>query len=87
VPDFYRRRTTHALTGYDSSYRFTDPAWVFGAGLTIFRTRHVAIYPAAEAIVVRGDAQNYVVTSMTVHVSYHFELHSSPPAGSNRTGA
>jgi hypothetical protein len=52
-----------------------------------FQSRHVAIHPAAEAIVVRGDAQNYVVTSMTVHVSYHFEVHPNPPAGSNRTGS
>jgi hypothetical protein len=37
VPDFYRRRTVQASTGYDSSYRFADPAWVFGAGLTISR--------------------------------------------------
>jgi hypothetical protein len=31
------------------------------AGLTIFRSRHMAIHPAAEAIVVRGDSQNYMV--------------------------
>ena len=87
VPDFYRRRIADASPGYDSSYRFTDPAWDFGGGLTIFRSRHVAIHPAAEAIVVRRDAQSYVVTSVTVHVSYHFELHSSTPAGSNRSGS
>jgi hypothetical protein len=87
VPDFYRRRTADASPGHDSSYRFTDPAWVFGGGLTIFRSRHVAIHPAAEAIVVRRDAQSYVVTSVTVHVSYHFELHPSPPSGSRRTGS
>ena len=82
VPDFYRRRIADASSGYDSSYRFTDPAWVFGGGLTIFRSRHVAIHPAAEAIVVRRDAQSYVVTSVTVHISYHFELHPSPAARS-----
>jgi hypothetical protein len=87
VPDFYRRRSADASPGHDSSYTFTDPAWVFGAGLTIFRSGHVAIHPAAEAILVRRDAQNYVVTSMTVHVSYHFELHPTTPAGSNRTGS
>jgi outer membrane protein with beta-barrel domain len=87
VPDFYRRRTADASPGFDSSYRFTDPAWIFGAGLTLFRSRHVAIHPAAEAIVVRRDAQNYVVTSVTVHVSYHFELHPNPSKGSNRTGS
>jgi hypothetical protein len=87
VPDFYRRRIADASPGYDSSYRFTDPAWVVGGGLTIFRSHHVAIHPAAEAIVVRRDAQSYVVTSVTVHVSYHFELHPSPAAGSNRTGS
>jgi opacity protein-like surface antigen len=87
VPDFYRRRIADRSPGYDSSYRFTDPAWSFGGGLTIFRSRHVAIHPAAEAIVVRGGAQSYVVTSATVHVSYHFELHPNPAAGSNRTGS
>jgi opacity protein-like surface antigen len=87
VPDFYRRRTADASPGFDSSYRFTDPAWVFGGGVTIFRSHHVAIHPAAETIVVRRDAQSYVVASVTVHVSYHFELHSDTPAGSNRSGS
>ena len=86
VPDFYRRRTADTSQGFDSSYRFTDPAWVVGAGLTVFRSRHVAIHPAAEAIVVRRDGQSYVVTSMTVHFSYHFELHPNPAVGSNRGG-
>ena len=85
VPDFYRRRTTDASPGYDSLYRFTDPAWVFGSGLTIFRSRHVAIHPAAEAIVVRRDAQSYVVTSGPF-TRYLFELDPSPPSGSRRIG-
>lgn len=43
-------------------------------------SRHIALQPAVEAIIVTADSQSYTLTAFTVRVAYHFEDH--PVTGS-----
>ena len=58
-----------------SDERFTDPAVVFGGGVSIFATRNMSIRPEVETIWVRQDSMNHFVTSVSVRFAYHFESH------------
>jgi hypothetical protein len=84
VPDFYRRRMDDAASGPRASSEFTDPSFILGGGVNIFVTPHIAIRPDVETMIVRRDAQSYVVTAVTVHMAYHFESHPVRPARTNR---
>lgn len=84
VPDFYRRRMAASTTGPGATTTFTDPSFIFGGGVNVFVTRHIAIRPDVEAMVVRRDSQNYVVTVVAVHMAYHFESHPVTPARTAR---
>jgi hypothetical protein len=53
-----------------------------GGGVNVFVARHVAIRPDIEAKIVRRNAQNYVVTAVSVHMSYHFEDQPITPSRS-----
>jgi outer membrane protein with beta-barrel domain len=75
VPDFYRRRMLGATAEVGATDTFTDPSFVVGGGINIFVTPHIAIRPDVETMIVRRDAQTYVVTAAAVHVAYHFESH------------
>jgi hypothetical protein len=50
--------------------------------LNVFVARHLAIRPDVEATIVRRNAQNYVVTAVSVHMAYHFEDHPITPSRS-----
>ena len=76
MPSFYRDRMT-AAPGRGAT--FTDPAFVFGAGLSVFAARHLAIRPQADVFVVTRNSQTYVVYTAAVQVAYHFENHPITP--------
>jgi hypothetical protein len=77
VPGFYRRRMTgNAGLGTDT---FTDPSLVVGGGVNLFVSRHLAIRPDVEAMIVMRNSRSHVVTAATVHLAYHFEDHPVTP--------
>ena len=75
IPDFYSQRMTPPGVPSESAERFTDPAFVFGGGVSIFASRNVSIRPEVETIWLRNDGMNYFVTSAMVRFAYHFEEH------------
>jgi hypothetical protein len=77
IPDFYRRRIAMHGDGPGIMSTFTDPSFVFGGGLNVFVTRHVAIRPDVETMIVVRDSASHVVTAVAVHLAYHFE---NPPS-------
>jgi hypothetical protein len=79
VPDFYRRRIAANTPGPGATSTFTDPSFILGGGVNIFVTRHIAIRPDVESMIVRRDSQHYVVTAVAVHIAYHFESHPIAP--------
>jgi hypothetical protein len=84
VPDFYRRRISTGPQGPGTTHTFTDPAFVFGGGVNVFLSRHLAIRPHVEAMAVRRDRHDYLVTSAAVRVAYYFESRPvTPLRGSN----
>jgi hypothetical protein len=81
MPDFYRRRLG---PGFGMTHTFTDPSFVVGGGVNVFTSRHWAIRPEIEAIVVRRQSRSHVVTAVTMGVAYHFEEHPVTPAGERK---
>lgn len=82
IPSFHRRRMgavppVRRLT-------FTDPALVFGGGVNMFVSRHFAVRPDVEAMIVMRDSQRHVVTTAAVHLAFHFEDHPVTPARRGR---
>ena len=80
LPDFYRRRLGAGESTLGSSSTFTDPTVVIGGGVNLFTTRHIALRPEIEAIVLRRDSRSHVVTAVTFRVAYHFEDHPMTPS-------
>jgi hypothetical protein len=78
VPDFYRRRLPPDTFGV--RHTFTDPSFIAGGGVNLFVSRHLAIRPEVQAMVVRRDSNQLVVTAATAHVVYHFEEHPVTPS-------
>jgi hypothetical protein len=78
VPEFYARRMRSGISA-ESERRFTDPSVVAGGGVSVFVNRHLAIRPDAEAAVVFRGGHSHVVTTIAVHVVYHFEDHPVTP--------
>lgn len=84
LPDFYRRRLGAGGSALATSFTFTDPSFVIGGGVDVFRTRHIALHPEIQATVVTRQSRTYVVTTVTMHVAYHFEDHPITPARERR---
>ena len=80
MPDFYRRRLLAPASAFGMPRSFTDPSFVLGGGVNVFASRHLAIRPEIEAIVVRRNSRSHIVTAVTMHVAYHFEDHPITPA-------
>jgi hypothetical protein len=74
VPEFYQDR----ITATDRTV--TDPAWVFGGGISLLASRRISIRPEVESLLVRGGGQNYFVTSFAVRLAYHFGDRPGAPA-------
>ena len=81
IPSFHRRRMGPRLTGRQT---FTDPALVFGGGVNVFVTRHVAVRPDVEAMVVMRDSRRHVVAIAAFHIAFHFEDHPVTPSRRTR---
>ena len=79
IPEFYARRLTPAAVMTGTRQTFTDPAFVAGGGVSIFASRHVSVRPEIEVMLVPNDSEINVITSFTVRLAYHFELHRVTP--------
>jgi hypothetical protein len=79
VPPFYANRMTSTgpLATHDQT--FTDPAFVVGAGISLFANRHFAVRPDVETMVIRHGGESHVVTSFAIRLAYHFEDHPVTP--------
>ena len=78
IPAFYQQR----ITATDRTV--TDPAFVFGGGVSLFASRRTSIRPEAETIFVRSSGQNYFVTTFAARFVYHFEDRPITPAMRSR---
>lgn len=79
LPDFYRGRIAGNAAIAGTTVTFTDPFFIFGAGVNLFLTRHIAIRPDIDVKIVRRHSQSYAVTAVAVHLAYHFEEHPLAP--------
>ena len=75
MPAFYSHRMVSPTNGTTVTQSFTDPSFHIGAGVNVFMSRHIALQPAIEAIIVTADSQSYTFTAMTIRLAYHFEDH------------
>lgn len=82
MPDFYRRRIVDQPERFGASTTFTDPSLVFGGGVNVFASRHVAIRSDVDATVVMRNSRARVIMTAAVHLAYHFEDHPITPARS-----
>ena len=74
IPEFYESRITA------TARTLTDPAFVFGGGVSLFASRRISIRPEVETMLVRRDGQNYFVTSLAARFAYHFGDRPTTPA-------
>lgn len=79
IPAFHRNRMATG-TAPQTRATFTDPTFVFGGGVNLFVSRHIAVRPDVEATVVMRDSRRYVVTTAGIHLAFHFEDHPVTPA-------
>jgi hypothetical protein len=79
APKFYsdRFKTTTDVT---RNQRFTDPAFIVGAGVNMFVSENVALRPEVETMFVVHDGESHVVPVFTVHLVYHFADHPVTPS-------
>lgn len=78
IPEFYQQR----ITATDRTV--TDPAFVFGGGVSLFASRRISIRPEVESVLVRASGQNYFVTTVAARFVYHFEDRPMTPAVRSR---
>jgi hypothetical protein len=75
IPMFYAQRMGNVQLGADgwmSSRSFTDPAVVFGGGVTFNATRSLYVRPEARALMVVGDGDTYTVGFVTLRMGFRF---------------
>jgi opacity protein-like surface antigen len=75
MPAFYKSRMISSANGTTMTQSFTDPSFHIGAGINVFVSRHIALQPAVEAMIVTADSQSYTLTAVTIRIAYHFEDH------------
>jgi hypothetical protein len=75
MPEFYGRRMGTALRDGMMMRTFTDPSVVFGAGISMAATRHIAIRPAIELTTVLRNNHSFVTVGAVVRLAYRFEDH------------
>jgi len=66
VPEFYQGR----ITATDRTV--TDPAFVFGGGVSLMVSGRMSLRPEIETLLARDAGQNYFVTTFAVRLAYHF---------------
>lgn len=79
MPEFYSRRVSGTDPGLTAPKTLTDPAFLFGGGVNFQLSRHLALRPDVEVMMVFDDSHNYWVTGVAVHFAYHFEDHPVTP--------
>ena len=84
IPDFYARRMTDAAAR--TGRTFTDPTLVAGGGVSVFLNRHIAVRPDVQVTFVRRNGDGHTVTTMAVHLVYHFEHHPVTPTRRSSAG-
>ncbi|HEY7445458.1 MAG TPA: outer membrane beta-barrel protein [Vicinamibacterales bacterium] len=77
MPEFYSRRIS--ATDPAQPRTFTDPAFIFGGGVNIYLSRHLAVRPNVDVMMVFDNSYDYWVTGFAVHFAYHFEDHPVTP--------
>jgi hypothetical protein len=73
LPGFYQQRLASSASTHPT---FTDPSFVFAAGVNTFTTSHFSIRPDVSVRIVTRSADSYAVAMAGVHVTYHFEMHA-----------
>jgi hypothetical protein len=84
IPSFYARRLSEPGMMAGTHRSFVDPAFVAGGGVSIFASRHVSVRPEVEVMLVHHGSENYVLTSVSVRLAYHFETHRVTPDHARR---
>ncbi len=79
VPAFYRLRMGGHGMAPTSRDTFTDPSFIIGGGVNLYVSRHIAIRPVVNAVVVRRNSDSRVLTTFSIHLAYHFEQHPLIP--------
>lgn len=79
MPLFYQRRMPVTSLGPNGTMNFTDPAFVFGAGITIPVSRHISVRPEVETILAVRNGRSYALSTVSAHIAYQFEHHSVTP--------
>jgi hypothetical protein len=74
IPEFYQDRVTA------TDRTVTDPAFVFGGGVTLMASRRISIRPEVETLLVRDGGRNYFVTTVAARFAYHFGDRPIAPA-------
>jgi hypothetical protein len=87
APDFYRARMTTSGPLVPQEHTFTDPAIVVGGGVNLFVSRHIALRPDVETMIVRHGGSSHTLTAFALRLAYHFEDHPvTPEAGPRLAG-
>jgi hypothetical protein len=76
VPDFYRTRMSTTGVGGQT---FNDFTVLFGGGLDIFVTRHLALRPEVNVVLTMTGSDSRPVAVYGAQVAYHFESHTITP--------
>jgi hypothetical protein len=71
--DFYRRRMDALAGSLQSTASFTDPMFVFGAGIRVWLGDRVTIRPEVDARLVVDDSRAYWLTTAAIRLTYSFE--------------
>jgi hypothetical protein len=79
IPAFYRRRLQPPDPALRARQTFTDPSLIVGGGVNAYVSRHWAVRPEIAATAIRRDGRGHVVTTVTLHLAYHFEEHPITP--------
>jgi hypothetical protein len=75
IPEFYARRFVDRGRIAGTRQSVTDPAFVVGGGALIFASRNVSVRPEIGVMLVPRDSETAVITTFTIRLAYHFELH------------
>lgn len=75
MPMFYARRMgniTIPASGMMGGRSFTDPAAIFGGGVTLNASERIYVRPEARALMVFGDGDTYTLGFFTLRVGFRF---------------
>ena len=81
VPAFYRDRVAMSDTSVAGGRRsFDDLAVTIGSGLDVFVSRHLALRPDAQILLVHYSGRTQTIGVFGVHLAYHFEDRNVTPS-------